>query len=72
MTPEVRLLLDLLDEAFDKKSWHGPNLRGSLRGVTPELAAWRPRPRGHNIWELTLHAAYWKYVVRRRITGSRR
>ena len=27
MTPEVRLLLDLLDEAFDKKSWHGPNLR---------------------------------------------
>jgi hypothetical protein len=72
MTPEVRLLLDLMDEAFDKKSWHGPNLRGSLRGVTPELAAWRPRPRGHNIWELTLHAAYWKYVVRRRITGEKR
>ncbi len=65
-------LLDLVDEAFDKKSWHGPNLRGSLRGVTTEQAAWRPGPDRHNIWELTLHAAYWKYVVRRRLTGAKR
>ena len=72
MTPEVRILLDLLDEAFDKKSWHGPNLRSSIRGVTAKDAAWRPRPGAHNIWELTLHAAYWKYVVRRRITGDKR
>ena len=69
---EIRLLLDLLDEAFDKKSWHGPNLRGSIRGVSPEQAAWRPAARRHNIWELTLHAAYWKYVIRRRITGEKR
>lgn len=72
MIPEVRLLLELLDEAFDRKSWHGPNLRGSIRGVTAKQAAWRPKPRAHNIWELTLHAAYWKYVVRRRITGEKR
>ena len=66
------LLLDLIDEAFDKKSWHGPNLRGSLRGVTAEQAAWRPGPDRHNIWELALHAAYWKYVARRRLTGEKR
>ena len=72
MMTEVRLLLELLDEAFDKKSWHGPNLRGSIRGVSAQQAAWRPNPRAHNIWELTLHAAYWKYVVRRRITGEKR
>jgi DinB superfamily len=72
MMPEVRLLLDLLDEAFDKKSWHGPNLRGSIRAVTASQAAWRPKPGAHNIWELTLHAAYWKYVVRRRLTGEKR
>jgi hypothetical protein len=65
-------LLDLLDEAFDKKSWHGPNLTGSIRGVTAAEAAWRPAPGRHNIWELTLHAAYWKYVARRRITGEKR
>jgi hypothetical protein len=72
MTPEVRLLLDALDEAFDKRSWHGPNLRGSIRGVTAKQAAWRPKPGAHNIWELTLHAAYWKYIVRRRINGDKR
>ena len=70
--PETALLLDLLDEAFDRKSWHGPNLRGSLRGVTPRQAAWRPAPDRHNIWELALHAAYWKYVARRRVTGEKR
>ena len=66
------MLLDGLDEAFDKKSWHGPNLRGAIRGVTAERAAWRPARGRHNIWELTLHAAYWKYVVRRKISGEKR
>ncbi|MBZ5622097.1 MAG: DinB family protein [Acidobacteriia bacterium] len=69
---EIALLLDLLDEAFDKKSWHGPNLRGSVRGVTARQAAWRPAPDRHNIWEYALHAAYWKYILRRRITGEKR
>jgi len=66
------LLLTLLDEAYEKKSWHGPNLRGSLRGVDADTAAWRPSPQAHNIWELALHAAYWKYVVWRKVTGARR
>jgi DinB superfamily len=66
------LLLDLIDEAFDKKSWHGPNLRGAIRGVTAEQAAWRPGPDRHNIWELALHAAYWKYIARRRLSGEKR
>jgi uncharacterized damage-inducible protein DinB len=68
----VGLLLDGLDEAFDRKSWHGTNLRGSLRGVTAPQAAWRPAPGRHNIWEIAVHAAYWKYVVRRVITGASR
>ena len=72
MDPEIRILLDLFDEAFDKKSWHGPNLRGSLRGVGAEEAARRPGQDRHNVWELALHAAYWKYVVRRRITREKR
>ena len=69
---EKQFLLDLLDEAFHRKSWHGPNLRGALRSVTVEQAAWRPGVGRHNIWELALHAAYWKYVVRRRITREKR
>jgi hypothetical protein len=74
MSKDVRLgvLLDGLDEAFDRKSWHGPNLRGALRGIPVQEAVWRPGPQRHSIWELALHAAYWKYVVRRRITGAKR
>jgi hypothetical protein len=36
------------------------------------MAAWRPSPEAHNIWEFALHAAYWKYVVKRKITGEKR
>lgn len=69
---DLRQLLFLIDTAYDRVSWHGPNLRGSLRGVTPALAMWRPAPARHNIWELTVHAAYWKYVAWRRLTGAKR
>jgi uncharacterized damage-inducible protein DinB len=59
-----------LGQAFNLKAWHGTTLRGALRGVTAAAALWRPGPARHNIWELTVHAAYWKYVVRRRVTGE--
>lgn len=71
-TPEREYFLHLLDEAYDKQAWHGPNLRGSLRGVSAVTAAWRPGGAVHNIWELALHAAYWKCTVRRRITGDKK
>ena len=69
---EVALLLRLLDESYEKKAWQGPNLRGSLRGVTAQTAAWRPAPGRHNIWELAVHSAYWKYAVCRLLTGEKR
>ena len=61
-----------LDQAYNRQSWHGTNLRGSIRGVTFAQAARRPRPGRHNIWELVVHAAYWKYTVLRRLTGQKR
>lgn len=72
MDREIQLLLRIVDQAFEKKAWHGPNLRGSLRGVSREEASWRPGKERHNIREITLHAAYWKYAVRRRLLGEKR
>jgi hypothetical protein len=69
---EIRQLLSILDQAYDHRSWHGTNLRGSIRGVSPRRAAWRPGRGRHNIWELVVHAAYWKYVAGRRIAGMPR
>jgi hypothetical protein len=57
-----------LERAFDKRSWHGTNLWGSLRDLTTEEVAWRPHPDRHNIWELAIHAAYWKYRVFRLVS----
>jgi uncharacterized damage-inducible protein DinB len=68
----MRILLQALDQAYDRQSWHGTNLRGALRGVTPTQAARRPGRGRHNIWELAVHCAYWKYAVWRRLTGARR
>jgi uncharacterized damage-inducible protein DinB len=65
-------LLFLIDQAFNRKAWHGTNLRASIRGLTLEQALWRPARGRHNIWEIVVHAAYWKYAVRRRLLGQKR
>ena len=72
VSAERDLLLHLRDQGFDTKAWHGPNLGGALRGLSPAQAAWRPHPARHNIWELAVHCAYWKYVVLRLLTGEPR
>jgi hypothetical protein len=68
----ISLLLSSFDRAYDQRSWHGTNLRGSVRGLTASQASFRPAPRRHSIVEIVLHAAYWKYAVRRRLLGEKR
>lgn len=63
------LLLHMVDQAYSKQAWHGPNLKGSVKGVSAEIALKRPAPGRHNIYELVCHAAYWKYIVWRKLTG---
>lgn len=68
----VPVLIDNLDRAYRGRSWHGTALRGTLRGLTTQAALWRPAAGRNCIWDLLLHAAYWKYVVRRKLTGEAR
>ncbi|HCA78172.1 MAG TPA: hypothetical protein DEP53_00405 [Bacteroidetes bacterium] len=68
----IQTLLALISQSYNTKAWHGTNLRGSIRGLTARQAAWRPAPNRHNIWEIVVHCAYWKYIVRRRILGEKR
>lgn len=67
---EIALVLRLIDEGYNRKSWHGTNLRGSIRGLPVAEAAWRVER--HSIADLVVHCAYWKYTVRRRLTGEKR
>lgn len=66
--PRLREALHLLDPPTGERLWYGgASTLGSLRGVDHVQAAWRPYAGRHSIWELTLHVAYWKYGVRRRL-----
>jgi len=68
--PGVSALVDLLEEGYRRKAWHGPNLSSALRGVSAEEAAWCPGPDRPSIWALTLHCAYWKRRVIERVSGT--
>ena len=57
LSMELPLLLRLLDECYDKKAWHGPNLKGSIRRVEAGSAAWRPQRERHSIVENVVHCA---------------
>ena len=63
----VAQLMRLLDDAFSGPAWHGPSLRGSLRGATAAEALWRPAPGRNCVWDLVLHAAYGKHLVIHRL-----
>ena len=67
MDERVRLLLAVFDQAYTAPSWHGTPLKGTIRGVGARDALWRPGPKRHCIWDLVLHTAYWKCMVRRRL-----
>lgn len=67
----MRDLVEALAQSWGPRCWHGTGLAAAVRGVAPRVALWRPGPSRHNIWELVLHLAYWKYMVNRRLTGSR-
>lgn len=72
LAAQIRHLLVLLDEAYHRKAWHGPNLKGSIRRLSAQEAAWRPRPDRHSIADNVVHCAYWKYAVRRRLNAEKR
>ena len=67
MNEQIRLLLEVFDQAYRAPSWHGTPLKGTLRGLSARQALWRPGAKRHCIWDLVLHTAYWKCMVRRRL-----
>ncbi len=70
MNSRIQNCLTQLEQSYDHSTWHGPNLKNSLRGLSLAAALYRPQASRHNIWELMLHCAYWKYVVIQRLSGN--
>jgi DinB superfamily len=58
---EKNFFKEVFEEAYYRAAWHGPNLHSSLKGVSANIALKRPEKGRHNIYEITLHTAYWVY-----------
>jgi uncharacterized damage-inducible protein DinB len=67
---EPALLADQLRRAFQGDAWHGPALLELLEDVDAAMAAAKPLPEVHSIWELVLHIAAWDAAARRRLAGE--
>ena len=69
VTPATPLLLRSLRENYYRGGWHGPKaaVREALRGLDANAASWRPDAGRHNIWELTLHLAYARHMMLKRM-----
>lgn len=66
------LLLQMIEESFQLPNWNETNLRSTLRRVNAEMAGWKPLHAKRSIADIVVHCAYWKYALRRRLSGSRR
>jgi len=66
--PRTRVddVLAALRGAFEANGWHGPTVRGSVRGVTAREADRKPGRAHHSIHEFVDHIAYWEATVLRR------
>ncbi len=67
-----QLLLQMVEEAYQLPNWNTTNLRSSLRRVGADMASWRPPHAKRSIADIVVHCAYWKYSLRRRLTGAKR
>ena len=68
---QVENLVDQLERAFRGGAWHGPALAETLRGVDEVMAAARPIPSAHTIWEVVRHVSFWQDAARRRLDGEK-
>lgn len=57
---EAQRLADQVRRSYEGGAWHGPSLGELLDGMTAEVAARRPLPAAHSIWELVHHVEAWE------------
>jgi hypothetical protein len=70
MSEIKNVLLMCLDDAFDAEPWHGPNLMGTIQPLSLEQAVFNKTIEGYSPWQIVLHCAYWKWAVRKGLSGG--
>jgi uncharacterized damage-inducible protein DinB len=71
MDREPALLANHIKRTVTGPMWHGSALAEVLNGVSSGVAAARPIPAAHTIWEIVLHVTAWTDIARARLRGER-
>jgi hypothetical protein len=70
MATECDRIADQLYRMVEGDAWHGPPVGALVADVTATVAASRPIPDAHSIWELVHHMTAWAAIARRRLGGE--
>ncbi len=71
LDPRIKTALISVNPTTENPAWHGcPTALGVLRGVSPQVAVWRPYSNANNIREIALHIAFYENSVANRISGT--
>lgn len=66
---ENELIIKLFDDLYDGNPWIDVNIAGTLKNVSPELAATKAGER-NSIWEIVNHLIDWRLNVLQRVQGE--
>jgi uncharacterized damage-inducible protein DinB len=67
---DLEALRQDLHNVYKGAPWHGSSITQVLEGVEAEIAARRPIPNAHTIWEIVLHMTAWTGEVASRVRGA--
>jgi uncharacterized damage-inducible protein DinB len=67
----TNVILRHYDRVLGEDAWHGDPIWQILEGIPAPIAATRPLPGGHTIWEIVAHMTFWERVVTKRLHGER-
>ena len=67
---EAQNIVDQLERAFEGDAWHGSSMSEIIGDIPCDVAAARPIPNAHSIWEIVVHTTVWKRTVRERLQGK--
>ena len=67
---DLEALRQDLHKVYDGDPWHGSSITEVLKGIDAEVAARRPIPHAHTIWEIVLHMTAWTREVASRVRGA--
>lgn len=67
---ETKRIASQLRRSYEGIAWHGPSLRELLDGVSAEVAAAKPVPGAHSVWELVHHIEAWERMALAALQGT--